>query len=62
MLGEDHPDTAHSANGLAWTLADLGRPNEAEPLHRRALAIRLKVLGRDHVDTADSYNSLAWTL
>ena len=31
-------------------------------MHRRALAIQLKVLGEDHPDTAASYNNLAVTL
>ena len=32
---------------------------EAEPLYRRALAIREKTLGPDHPDTAASLNNLA---
>ena len=34
----------------------------AEPLLRKALAIRLKVLGNDHPETASAYNSLAANL
>ena len=39
-----------------------GKYAEAEPLFRKALAIRLKALGEDHPDTARSYNNLAATL
>jgi hypothetical protein len=35
---------------------------QAEPLFRRALAIREKVLGPDHPDTAQSINNLALVL
>jgi CHAT domain-containing protein/Tfp pilus assembly protein PilF len=35
---------------------------EAEPLYRRALAIREEVLGAKHHLTADSYNNLAYNL
>ena len=37
----------------------LGRYAEAEPLYKRALAIREKVLGPEHPDTADSLKSYA---
>ena len=39
-----------------------GKYAEAEPLYRKALAIRLKTLGEDHPDTAVSYNNLASNL
>ena len=38
---------------------DQGRYAEAEPLYKRALAIREKALGPDHPDVADSLNNLA---
>ena len=62
ILGEDHPDTAHSYNDLAETLRAQGKYAEAEAMHRRALAICLKALGEDHPHTATSYNNLAVTL
>ena len=37
----------------------LARYTEAEPLFRRALAIREKSLGPDHPDVANSLNGLA---
>jgi len=37
-------------------------PAEAEPLFRKALEIRERVLGPDHPDTATSYNNVAFNL
>ena len=62
MLGRDHPDTANSLNNLAGLLQDKGEYEGAEPLFRRALDIRERVLGRDHPDTARSLNNLALLL
>ena len=39
-----------------------GKHAEAEAMHRKALAIRLKALGEGHPDTALSYNNLAFCL
>ena len=36
-----------------------GKYAEAEPLYKRALAIREKTLGREHPDVAQSLNYLA---
>ena len=47
-----------SLNNLAGLLQDKGRYAEAEPLHRRALAIREQALGPGHPDTAVSLNNL----
>src|SRR5882724_11841925 len=43
----------------AHPLYDQGRYAEAEPLLKRALAIREKALGPDHPDVAMSLNTLA---
>ena len=59
MLGPDHPDTALSLNNLAVLYDSQGKLTEAEPLYRRALEIRERVLGPDHPDTALSLNNLA---
>jgi len=59
QLGLEHPDTTASLNKLALLYQALGRYNEAEPLQRRTLAIREKVLGPDHLSTAISLNNLA---
>ena len=59
MLGPEHPDTATTLNNLAGLYQAQGAYAQAEPLYKRALAIREKVLGPDHPDTATSLNNLA---
>lgn len=39
MLGSKHPDVAMGVNNLALYLADRGKDDEAESLHREALAL-----------------------
>ncbi len=46
MLGQEHPDTATSLNNLAELYKAMGDYAKAEPLYRRALAIREKALGQ----------------
>ena len=58
-VGPDHPGTANSLHNLAALYYSQGRYAEAEPLCRRALAIREQALGPDHPDTAQSLNNLA---
>ena len=48
VLGGEHPDVATSLNTLASLYQEQGRYAEAEPLNKRALAIREKVLGGEH--------------
>jgi tetratricopeptide (TPR) repeat protein len=55
----DHPYVATSLNNLALLYGAQGHYAAAEPLHRRALAIREKTLGPDHPDVAVSLNNLA---
>ena len=50
------------ADNLATLLQATDRLGEAEPLMRRALAIREKSLGADHPDVASSLNNLAQLL
>ena len=50
---------ARSLNNLALLYDAQGRYAEAEPLYKRALAIREKALGPDHPDVAPSLNNLA---
>ena len=45
--------SAPSLNNLAELYASQGRYAEAEPLYKRALAIREKALGPDHPDVGD---------
>jgi tetratricopeptide (TPR) repeat protein len=50
---------ATALNNLGLLYYAQGRYQEAEPLYRRALALREKVLGPDHPDVATSLNNLA---
>ena len=50
---------AKSLNNLAVLLRATSRLAEAEPLYRRALAIREKSLGPEHPDVAVGLNNLA---
>ncbi|MFO0969370.1 MAG: tetratricopeptide repeat protein [Gemmataceae bacterium] len=61
-LGEEHPDTAASYNGVGICLHAQGKDAEAEEAFRKALAIRRKILGEEHVETAGSYNNVASVL
>jgi CHAT domain-containing protein/tetratricopeptide (TPR) repeat protein len=47
-------------NQLGVALMYQGRDTEAEPLHKRALAIRERALGPDHPQFAQSLNALAY--
>jgi Tetratricopeptide repeat len=50
VLGDDHPDTLRSANGLANTLHALGDQQTARTLHQDTLARRRRrVLGPGRV-------------
>ncbi|MFF3324545.1 FxSxx-COOH system tetratricopeptide repeat protein, partial [Streptomyces sp. NPDC002889] len=61
-LGEDHPDTLHSAEALVDALYDLGRYSEARRRVEDTLERRRRVLGDDHPDTLQSAHDLANTL
>ncbi len=51
MLGKEHPDTLTSVDNLAALYQAQGRLAEAEPLYKRALEGRERVLGKEHPDT-----------
>ena len=55
-------DLSYELNQLASFFNTVGYYPAAEPLLRRALAIREKVLGAQHSDTAESLNNLATLL
>jgi hypothetical protein len=61
-LGRDHPTTAGVYSNLALILDVQGKHAEAEPLHRKALLIRDRVVGPDQAETASSLNNLAGNL
>lgn len=46
-LGPEHYQSLISLGGLAVVLDDMGRPREAEVLHRRCLEIAEKTLGKE---------------
>jgi tetratricopeptide (TPR) repeat protein len=50
---------ASALNNLAGLYSGQGRQADAEPLYKRALAIRERALGPDHPDVAQSLNHLA---
>ena len=52
-------DAARLLNQAGFYLRERARNDEAEPPHRRALAIRERALGPDHPATAQSLNNLA---
>ena len=58
-FGPEDPRLATSLNNLALLYKSQGRYEAAEPLHKRALAIKEKALGPDHPDVATSLNNLA---
>ena len=51
--------TLISVGNLALLYQDQGRYGEAEPLLKRALEAKERVLGREHPDTLTSVNNLA---
>merc|ERR1711902_220201 len=59
MGGENHPAVAATLNNLAVLYGKRGKYKDAEPLCKRALEIREKVLGSDHPDVAKQLNNLA---
>ncbi len=56
-LGE-HPDLGFSLNTLGNVLWHQGRLDEAEEVHRRALALREGILPADHTDIGQSLHNL----
>lgn len=59
LLGERHPDTITSYNGLGRLMLRLGRHEDAERYLRRCLELRREVLGRDAELTLITQNNLA---
>ena len=58
-FGANDPRLGTTLNNLAELYQDQGRYGEAEPLYKRALAIREKALGPEHPDVATSLDDLA---
>ena len=62
ILGKEHPSTLKSMNNLASVLSSQGNYEEAERIHRQALALYETVLGKEHPSTLTSMNNLASVL
>ncbi len=58
-LGPEHPDVGTSLNNLAELYRAQGKYPDAEPLHKRALAIVEKALGPEHPDVATALENYA---
>ena len=57
-VGSHHPNVARDLNNLAELLPAANRLSEAEPLIRRALAIKESSYGADHPEVAINLNDL----
>ncbi|MFK7959166.1 MAG: tetratricopeptide repeat protein [Phycisphaerales bacterium] len=51
VLGNNHPDMSVALTGLAWVLEMSGKPEDSEPMHRRAIALLTGARGPDHRHT-----------
>ncbi|WAO96035.1 NACHT domain-containing protein [Fusarium falciforme] len=60
--GEDALKYAMLLCNAGWYRSGRGKHEEAEPMNRRALEVREKVLGREHPDTLTSVSDLALVL
>ena len=60
VLGAQHPFTLGTANGLASSLSDQGKPEEAEKMQREVLAAQERALGKEHPATRETSRFL-WT-
>ena len=59
VLGDDHPSTLASLNGLAVLFKHMVQYDRALLLYEECLAKYKRVLGDDHPDTLRSLNGLA---
>ena len=57
-LGDDHIDTANTANNMGIALGKLGRIDEAIVYLQRALEIRINHFGREHSQVAATLHNL----
>ncbi|MGE5754956.1 MAG: tetratricopeptide repeat protein, partial [Planctomycetaceae bacterium] len=58
-FGANDPRLATTLDHLSWVLCTEGKSAEAEPLAKRALALREQALGGEHPDVVKSLNTLA---
>jgi tetratricopeptide (TPR) repeat protein len=62
VLGDEHPDTAHSYHNVGGSLFAQRRYAEAEPFFSKSLEILHDVLEEDHPETAVCYTNAAGNL
>ncbi len=62
VLGDDHPDTLASINGMGTLLEDQGKLDQAMPFYRETLDTRRRILGDDHPYTLQSINNIGLLL
>ena len=58
VLGDEHPDTLRSINGMGNLLSDQGKYDEAMPYYVEALETSRRVLGDEHPGTLSSINNM----
>ncbi len=59
LLGDDHPNTLHSAHNFALNLSALGEYERARQLYEQILPHYRRVLGEDDIDTLTTASNLA---
>lgn len=57
-LGADYISTLDAVNNLGVIYCQRGKLDEAEQMHKRALAGREKALGADHIATFETFNNV----
>jgi len=62
ILGDEHPDTLTSLEGMGYVYRLMGNFDEAMKCYRQALDTRRRVLGDEHPDTLKSIESVGYVL
>ncbi len=62
MLGEEHPETLKSLEGMGELLDAQGKPDAARPYVSEVLAVRRRLLGEDNADTLASIAAMGTIL
>jgi tetratricopeptide (TPR) repeat protein len=62
LRGDDYPGTISTMSGLAWTLHDQGKLEEAAAMKKEVLEKGSRILGEEHLNTISAMSNLAITL
>jgi len=62
ILGEEHPATLTSLQGMGYVYRLMGKFDEAMSCYQKALESRRRILGNDHPDTLQSIESVGYVL